>query len=185
MKLYLVRHGYTGKPEKLQVKHDGLNEIGVQQAESAAKFLASDSKVALVISSPYLRAFQTASTIAKRLSVPLEQDDRLVEIPLWLSPGDLHDDSTEEYKEALSILSNAQVGVGVLFQELRNRFEYDDSVVLVCHGNIIRAILAYTLKMSLESVVRLFIENGSITLLKDELDQDGKIYYGLRYLNRV
>ncbi len=185
MKLYLVRHGATGKPEKLQVKSDGLNEFGLSQVESAADFLAGDKKIALILSSPYMRAVQTASSIAKRLNVPLEQDERLIEIPLWLTPGDLHDDSAREYKEALDILSSAQVGIGVLLEELRTRFEHNESVVLVCHGNIIRAILAYAIKMSLESVVRIFIDNGSITLLKEEVDQDGRLYYGLRYLNRT
>ena len=66
MKVYFVRHGSTDSLEKKisQPDDESLNERGLAQAKELGKRFAN-TKIDLVISSPHLRAVQTAKEISK------------------------------------------------------------------------------------------------------------------------
>lgn len=68
MKIYFVRHGSTDSLEKKisQPDDEPLNERGVSQAKELGKRFAN-TKIDLVISSPHLRAVQTAKEISKNI----------------------------------------------------------------------------------------------------------------------
>lgn len=78
--VYLVRHGEAELPWS-QAKNAGLSEIGQQQAENVASDLAPLRSLQL-ISSPLLRAQQTAIPLGRRWEVPTHIDDRYQEVPL-------------------------------------------------------------------------------------------------------
>ncbi|MDP2724467.1 MAG: histidine phosphatase family protein, partial [Bacteroidales bacterium] len=65
MKIYFVRHGSTDSLEKRisQPNSEPLNKNGVGQAKELAKRFA-DTQIDLIISSPHLRALQTAQAIS-------------------------------------------------------------------------------------------------------------------------
>ncbi len=162
----LIRHGETGIEEKAQKPEDCLSEQGLKQAKKLAQKLKRSS-IKRLYTSPYQRALQTAEMIANLytpLLVPV-MDDRLVEIGLWINPSDLYEDTSSEYKKGLVILNEAQERVGELLQELKEKHK-DETVALVCHGNLIRAILGYALKMNLETVVRLKVNLASLSILE-------------------
>ena len=166
IKFLLIRHGETGIEEKAQKSADSLSEEGVRQAKKLAEQVKHFS-IKSVYSSPYQRALQTAEMIASVYAptlVPI-MDDRLVEIGLWVNPLDLRDDISSEYTKGFAVLSEAQEGVGELLRELRERHK-DEVVALVCHGNLIRVIVGYVLKMNLESIVRLKVDLASISILE-------------------
>jgi broad specificity phosphatase PhoE len=82
--IYLIRHGETefNRLKRLQSATDNpLNERGLNQARAAAKLLA-DVDVACVVSSPLLRARQTAEMIAEAKNCRLSTDERLRELSL-------------------------------------------------------------------------------------------------------
>lgn len=162
----LIRHGETGIEEKRQKPEDFLSEEGIGQVKKLAKKVKHFS-IKSVYASPYQRAFQTAKMIASAYVLPLVSvtDDRLAEIGLWVNPSDLYDDTSSEYKKGFAILGEAQKGVGELLRELRERHK-DEVIALVCHGNIIRGILGYALKMNLETVVRLKVDLASLSILE-------------------
>ena len=82
MHLILVRHAHAepGDPDELR----SLSDRGRKQARKLAKKLA-DAKPELVVTSPLLRARETAIPIAERAGAELRVDDRL-------APGATADD---------------------------------------------------------------------------------------------
>ncbi len=76
MRLFIVRHAEAaqGKPDDLRP----LTEAGREQARLLGKQLADDGiRPDAVLSSPLLRARETAAEIAKALGVDVEADERL------------------------------------------------------------------------------------------------------------
>jgi probable phosphoglycerate mutase len=79
-----VRHGQTAvnRAGRLQGRVDApLTETGVAQARAVADaFLDRGARVARVVSSPLVRARDTAAPIARAFGLTVEIDDRLVEL---------------------------------------------------------------------------------------------------------
>jgi phosphohistidine phosphatase len=80
MRLYLVRHGEAGDSTTWQGE-DALRpmtEEGFKEVKKVGKVLAALGAVPeVIITSPLVRARQTADTLAKKLNVPVEEDERL------------------------------------------------------------------------------------------------------------
>jgi probable phosphoglycerate mutase len=81
-RLLMLRHGQTDF--SVQGRYSGradlpLTELGERQATAAAARLANTGDVAAVVSSPMLRARQTAQPVAGALGVPLRVHDGLIE----------------------------------------------------------------------------------------------------------
>jgi phosphohistidine phosphatase SixA len=74
MRLYLVRHAHSdpGEPDSLRP----LSPLGQRQARELGERIASFAPEA-VLSSPLLRARETAAAIAKAAAVELRVDERL------------------------------------------------------------------------------------------------------------
>ena len=94
MRVYVARHGET--TWNLEGRYQGrreseLTELGTRQARALADAIAR-SAVARVISSPMLRCVATARPAAERLHVPVETDDRLIEIAHGTWEGRLRDE---------------------------------------------------------------------------------------------
>jgi phosphohistidine phosphatase len=97
MDVYFLRHGDAGKKEAWTGpdRERPLSKEGLEQSrETAVAFAALKPGIALVISSPYLRARQTAEAFAAVLapSPDLSTDDRL-------SPGFGRDQLAELIRE--------------------------------------------------------------------------------------
>lgn len=76
MRLYLCRHAQAAAGEPDQLRR--LTPAGVEQARSLGTSLAaSEPPLALVLSSPLLRARQTAEGISDAAGCPVLVDDRL------------------------------------------------------------------------------------------------------------
>src|SRR5688572_27513160 len=82
--LYLIRHCQSSGQEP----DAPLTALGHQQAERLAEWLFPLG-VARIVSSTYLRARQSVEPLARRLSLAVETDDRLIE--RLLSPEPLDD----------------------------------------------------------------------------------------------
>jgi broad specificity phosphatase PhoE len=79
--VHLLRHGEVHNPERIlygRLPGFGLSELGVRQAERVATYL-HDHDVVHVVSSPLLRAQQTAAPIAALHSLDVVTDEGLIE----------------------------------------------------------------------------------------------------------
>lgn len=145
----LQRHGDTALNEdnKFRSRMDPpLDEKGIAHAEAAAKNILKDKlEVKRVVSSPLLRAVQTADIIAEELGLEVEQNRGLMSWDL----GFLSGKDKEEYDEVLNYFVDnpkSKVPEGESLDDLEQRtFEFfneelkkDDLTVFVTHtSNII------------------------------------------------
>jgi 8-oxo-dGTP diphosphatase len=80
--LHLLRHAHAGDPMKWTGDDDvrPLSEKGIRQCERLGRVLASfDEAPDLFITSPRLRASQTADVVARALGAKVVADDRLAQ----------------------------------------------------------------------------------------------------------
>jgi broad specificity phosphatase PhoE len=79
--VHLLRHGEVHNPEKLlygRLPGYRLSELGERMAVRAAEFFAHRD-IVRVVSSPLERARQTATPVAEKFGLDVQQDDRLIE----------------------------------------------------------------------------------------------------------
>jgi phosphoserine phosphatase len=88
--LILVRHGETHWNQQRRVQGGDmdieLNDTGLAQARRVASFLSAEP-IAAVLSSPLQRARVTAGSIAGHQGLPVQVDDRLVELRVGTLDG--------------------------------------------------------------------------------------------------
>jgi phosphohistidine phosphatase len=80
MELYLLRHAHAGDPGTWDGPDERrpLSDKGEKQADRLGRFLAGIGfQTDAIITSPKVRAGQTAKLVAERLGVPVGEDDRL------------------------------------------------------------------------------------------------------------
>jgi phosphohistidine phosphatase len=80
MELHLLRHAHAGDPTGWDGPDERrpLSDKGEKQADRLGRFLAGIGFQAdAIITSPRLRAAQTATIVADRLGVPVGEDERL------------------------------------------------------------------------------------------------------------
>jgi broad specificity phosphatase PhoE len=178
--LYLVRHAAHDRVhDTLCGRMPGvtLGEAGRRQAAQVAGRLAGEP-VAAVWSSPLERARETAAPIAQKLNVPVQVSEALNEIDFGAWTGRrfdaLNDDVTwRSWNRARSAtrppggesFGAAQARVVAFLKELAARHP-DAGVVVVTHGDLIRAALCAFLNCQSLDDFRLFeVAPASVTTL--------------------
>lgn len=140
---YLVRHCQaTG-----QEPDAPLTEIGQQQAIELVAWL-SDVSIGRIISSSFVRAYQSIMPLSKHLGLIIEVDDRLVERVLSLVPLDNWRERLAEtfidldlsFEGGESSWTAMMRGVSVVNQAMQHP---TNPVVIVTHGNLMTLILKY------------------------------------------
>jgi phosphohistidine phosphatase len=79
--LFLLRHAHAGDPERWSGDDDvrPLSDKGRRQSERVARLLvAADEAPDLLVTSPRVRAAETAQIVGAALGVPVVEDRRLV-----------------------------------------------------------------------------------------------------------
>lgn len=141
--LYLVRHCQaTG-----QEPDASLTEIGQQQAIALASWL-NDVSIGRIISSPFVRAYQSIVPLSEDLGLTIEIDDRLVERVLSPVPLDYWRQRLAEtfidldlsFGGGESSHTAMMRGVSVVNQAMQ---QTTGSIVLVTHGNLMTLILKH------------------------------------------
>jgi len=154
--LVLVRHGesegnrnriFTIAPSVL------LTKRGRQQARRAADLIAQSFAVRRIVSSPYLRAWQTAEILAEVLRAPLALDEAFREQDLGRLAGRPYEavleDPAFEFARRWEwrppggeSLVDVRARVAGAFDRLAAEHPGED-VVLVSHGGVLLALWAY------------------------------------------
>lgn len=182
-KFLLIRHALTDATgRRLIGRMSGirLNERGQTQAQALAKRLAGLS-IAAVYSSPLERTLETAGSIARLLGIDAIPCEDFLEIEF----GDWTGASFEElagqppfrrfnaFRSSASIPSGefmlqAQARMVIGLDRLRARHPHQ-SVVVVSHGDMIKAAVAYYAGIPLDLFQRIEISPASISAI--EIDE--------------
>lgn len=142
-RILLVRHGETdwNTTGRVQGRTDlPLNARGREQAREAAQALAGRG-VSRVVSSPLLRATQTAEIIATALGLgDVETDDGLVEQAFGLAEGLRWEDATARYPEGVPGLEGRPSVVARAAEALARWAKPGSTIAVVTHRGVINAL---------------------------------------------
>jgi probable phosphoglycerate mutase len=156
-----------------------LDSLGRVQAEQLADRFKGET-VKLVITSEFARARESGQIIADHLELPIETYEVLNEIGFFVRPQEIIKFERDEIKYEQAIQDVTAAGEkAVKFLENVARDHQGENVVVVCHGNIIRAIVGHALKASVESMIRMQVDLASLTML----EYDGSDLFRLMKLN--
>ncbi len=176
MRVYLVRHGVTdfvGKGLCGRLPGIPLNDAGQAQARGVADYLRRFD-LAAVYSSPLERAVETAEPIGQRRAVVapgfIEVDhgrwaglsfDALENEPGW-----------REYNANRSVtrcpggeIASEVVARAVGALDCLRQQHGDDSIAIVTHADVIRAVVCYYAGIPVDLGLRLEVSPGSISVL--------------------
>jgi broad specificity phosphatase PhoE len=176
----LVRHGQTDENVNGRISGQGpipLNQRGQEQAELAAQVLAP-LRVTRLISSPVVRALQTATILDSQLRLGIEEEPDLREVGYGDWEGQtfqairggtafqlaLNDPINAVFPNGESLVSVQQRSVRVV--EGIRQGAPRDVVVLVSHGDVIRMLVAHYLGMTFNDYRRITIDNGAISVIE-------------------
>ncbi len=176
---HLVRHGSHDRLDRtLCGRMDGvrLGEAGHAEVRGAAEHLQHEP-LAAVVSSPLERCRQTATAVAHLHSVDVDVDPAFVELDFgdWtgLSFDELEQDPRfEPWNSRRSLnrppngesLGEAQMRAVRGLESLMKRFP-DQTVAVVSHSDIIKALAAHILGLNLDFYHRFDVDPASITTL--------------------
>lgn len=171
MKIYVARHGETewNALNKVCGRTDiPLTELGQHQAEKLGERVMGLA-VHRIISSPMLRALQTARPAAELLGLEIETDVRLIEQDYGIYEGvDRQDPGFLANKRQFAFrypggesMMDVAYRVYSLLDELKEKHK-DENVLLVCHGGVCRLIRTYFEDMTNETFFRYSEENANV-----------------------
>lgn len=177
--LYLVRHGACdGLGRQLNGRASGihLNREGAAQADALGGVFAA-LPIAAIFSGPLERARETAERIARRLekSVMVETDLNEIDFGDWTGMSFEQLDADIAWRRFNSFRCGTPPPSGEAMISVQARMinamirlqsgHPDDQIVLVSHGDPIKAVLAHYLGMPLDLLPRLEVSPGSISAL--------------------
>ncbi|MBV8093729.1 MAG: histidine phosphatase family protein, partial [Acetobacteraceae bacterium] len=172
---HLIRHGdYSLLGQRLAGRLPGysLSEKGRAQAKAIAEAMAG-MQIATVVSSPLERTRETAAPIAaaRCLPVTIEPDFNEIDFGRWtgMSFSELH--HLQEWRAFNECRGFAQIPGGEtmlaaqarsMAAVLRLRESYPGGdIVIVSHGDVVKAILAQVLGLPLDLMRRIEVSPGS------------------------
>jgi broad specificity phosphatase PhoE len=182
---YLVRHGEHALQGRLLVGRTngiGLSPKGRAEAAAAAERLAEE-KIDAIYASPLDRTRETAEMIAGRVGLPVAIRDDVIELDFGEWTGLSFDQVRVDQRWGpwQGCRSIATIPGGESWRQVQDRtvnalFDLrrchpDGAVVVVSHGDVIRAALLFVLGMPLDFYHRIEVGTGSISTVR--IDDSG------------
>jgi ribonuclease H / adenosylcobalamin/alpha-ribazole phosphatase len=166
-----VQRRYSGRG------NPGLTELGWQQADAAARYLAQRGGISAVVASPLQRCYDTAAVAAKALRMDLTVDDDLIETDFgaWegLTFAEAAERDPELHRRWLRDTSTEPPG-GESFDRVNQRVcrardrivaEYGGTTVLVVsHVTPIKMLLRQALDAGPGILYRLHLDLASLSI---------------------
>lgn len=182
MRLVLVRHAEAEESARGRCYGSldvGLSARGRSQCASLAEALASEP-VASVVSSPRIRALDTARAIAERVGVEVGVDPALQELDFGELEGRTYEEIAASlpglYAEWMTHPTHVRFPGGECYADLvrralgaveaLRRAFCRQTVVVVTHGGVVRAVLADALGIPDERIFRLTVDPGSRSIVE-------------------
>jgi ribonuclease H / adenosylcobalamin/alpha-ribazole phosphatase len=173
-RLLLLRHGQTELSVQRRYSGRGnpaLTELGRQQADAAARYLAQRGGIAAVVTSPLQRCYDTASTAAKALSLDVSVDDDLVETDFggWegLTFAEAVDRDPELHRRWLRDARTEPPG-GESFDQVQRRVGRVLGRIVAEHGGTTVLVVSHVTPIKL--LLRQALDAGSGILYRLHLD---------------
>jgi broad specificity phosphatase PhoE len=180
--LHLLRHGEHGLLGRVlagRMPGVGLTEKGRAEIAAVAERLAGE-EIAALYASPLQRTRESAEIVAARLGLPVAFRDDLMELdfgewtgatfeairadPRWQAWSTQRSLATIPGGESMRAVQRRAVEALI---EIAERHP-EASVVVVSHGDVIRAALVFALGMPLDFYGRIEVAQGSISTLRIE-----------------
>jgi probable phosphoglycerate mutase len=182
--LLLVRHAAHDLVGKALAGRDatlGLNEAGLRQADALGRRL-SKRALAGVFTSPQRRARETARAIGQCSDRPVQIDDALDEIDFGDWTGRTFQELARDphWKTWVNRRSVARPPNGEAFADVQVRIvdcltrvaaaRGEGAIVIVSHGDVLKAALASYLRCSLDDLERFDIAPASVSIVEAGAD---------------
>ena len=160
----------------------GLSVKGCAEIAVMAKRLAEE-KIDAIYASPLQRTRETAEILANRLGLPIQYREDVIELDFGEWTGLTADEVRKDVRWQMwsSCRSIAAIPGGESWRQVQDRVVHalfdlqqvhpDQSLVIVSHGDVIRAALLFALGMPLDFYSR--IEIGLASLSSFRLDGSG------------
>lgn len=173
----LVRHGETdwNKAQRVMGASDiGLNRIGRKQIEVAASMLKGLG-IKEIYTSPYARAKESALILKRSLGLHVVVNDLLREVGYGVWEGQLFSELKKDERyftyltdpnfdpgDNIEPICEVQKR-GVHFIQSIFNVDHAGTLLVISHGDVIRAIISYYMKVPLSVFRRIRVDNGSIS----------------------
>jgi probable phosphomutase (TIGR03848 family) len=182
---HLLRHGEHAVQGRIcagRMPGVILSERGRVEAERATDRLAR-AGIAAIYASPLERAQETAEIVSRRLSLPVTVLDDLSELDFGEWTGLTFDEVRKDprWPEWASHRSLSCIPGGETMRAVQRRVvealmemraaHPDESVVVVSHGDVIRAALVFALGMPLDFYARIEVATASLSTMR--IDANG------------
>jgi len=169
--VFLIRHGaYVPDPATDDRVADGLNPLGHEQARAVGARLAQlPIKIDALVSSDFTRARESADEIGRALHMEATRDSLIHECR---PDSDRPDTSSAARLEVTACEADLAAAWEKYFQPTPAADRHD---VLVCHGNVIRWMVARALGVDTKRWSRMDIANGSLTVIAVSPDGTPKL----------
>ena len=194
---YLLRHGehvLAGRVLAGRTPGVGLSERGRAEIGCVAERLAADG-IAAIYASPLQRTRETAAIVAARLALPITCREDLIELDFGEWTGLTFDEVRRDGRwqawsrhrgiatlpggESMRAVQQRVVDALV---ELHAKHRHQ-SLLIVSHGDVIRAVLLFALGMPLDLYSRIEVGIASLSTLR--VDDGGMRVLGLNELPRL
>ena len=207
---YILRHGHSeknadgDKPEIVssRLEHDKyhLTQKGVDQIRKVIKQIKNKTKIDVVVSSPFIRAKETAKIVAEEFGLKIETDSSIGEI----DHGSACEGKPENLCEVLHVRQewDTKAPDGESWEDVRRRMskyirqldeKYEGKgVLIVSHGDPLWLLKTFTEGLTKENVV---IDGGRSMPPPGELkkldlknwpyDDDGELDLHRPYIDRI
>ena len=179
-RIILTRHGHVDgiEPPRFRGRMDiALTALGVAQANAAAQRIGAISRPAAIYTSPMSRCITTGEAIAKACSAPSQVLDQLNDLDYGLWQWKTHDEIRTAFADQYETWHTApqlfRFPQGESLQDLVARAgdalrgvlqrHRDQTVVLVSHDSVNRALLTLVLDQPLSAYSRIVVEPCGIT----------------------
>ncbi len=182
---HLVRHGEHAMQSRIiagRTTGIGLSPKGRAEAAAVAERLTAE-KVDAIYASPLDRTRETAAILAGRLDLPVAIREDLIELDFGEWTGLTFEQVRTDQRWApwQSCRSIAAIPGGESWRQVQDRTvralfdlrrsHLAETVVLVSHGDVIRAALLFALGMPLDFYNRIEVGTGSISTVR--MDDNG------------
>jgi broad specificity phosphatase PhoE len=193
---HLLRHGEPAVLGRLNGRLPGVGLSATGRAEIAAQAerLAAENIVA-IYASPMQRTHETAEILAERLGLPIHHREDVIEIDYGEWTGLTFDDIRRDERWLMWSRSRgiATIPGGESWRQVQDRvvgalFDLqqahgEGNVVIVSHGDVIKAALLFALGMPLDFYSRIEIAFAALSTIR--LDEAGIRVSGLNEWPRL
>lgn len=171
MKLYIARHGETqwNVENRVSGRTDiPLTERGLEQARLLAQSAAGKG-IEVILCSPLLRARQTAQAVSDAIGVPIEIDERLIELDFGIFEGISRTDPDFQYirSQFPTRYPNGESAfqlahrVYSCLEDVKWKYA-GKTVLLVCHGGVCRMVRSYFMDLSNDGYSHYYAPNAEL-----------------------